>query len=266
MKPHHKLAETKTPDGIPLTLEEHDGSFCIRINGLALMHSRATTSELHLGELAVGRLSAVRRPRVLIGGLGLGFTLRRVLESAGAEARVEVAELMPEVVEWNRTHMADLNGHLLEDRRVRVRVGDVWEIIGEAAASVPEGAEDRRYDAILIDIDNGPQDMVQKSNLRLYTNRGIAIMAAALRPGGRVAIWSAGADTAFAHRLARAKLQVEVVRAKPNAASRSRTYAIFVADKAGAGPKAPTTGQGPGSGGKRVNRGGGNARRSGRAR
>lgn len=118
MKPTRKLAATKTPDGVPLTLEEHDGTFCIRINGLALMHSKTTASELHLGELAADRLAAIPRPRVLIGGLGLGFTLQRVLERAGPDAQVEVAELIPEVVEWNRTFIAGLNGGLLADPRV----------------------------------------------------------------------------------------------------------------------------------------------------
>lgn len=226
MKPTLKLAETKTPDGIPLTLEEHDGSFCIRLNGLALMHSKATASELHLGEMAGERLAAVPDARVLIGGLGLGFTLQRVLALAGQQAHVEVAELIPAVVEWNRTFMAGLNGRLLEDPRVKVCITDVWQLIARAG----RGDADGRYDAILIDIDNGPKDMVQKSNLRLYGDRGIRSMAAALRPGGRTAIWSAGDDQAFAGRLAKAGFQVEVVRARPHTNARSRTYAIFVAD------------------------------------
>lgn len=229
MKPHLKLAETKTPDGVPLTLEEHDGTFCIRINGLALMHSKATTSELHLGELAAARLAAVPKARVLIGGLGLGFTLKRVLERAGPKAHVEVAELMPEVVEWNRTFMAGLNGRLLEDPRVVVSVDDVWKVIERAG----QGDNAARYDALLVDIDNGPKDMVQKSNVRLYGQSGIELMKAALRPGGRAAIWSAGDDNTYVTRLRRAGLKVEVVRAQPHAGARSRTYAIFVADLPG---------------------------------
>lgn len=229
MKPHLKLAETKTPDGVPLTLEEHDGTYCIRINGLALMHSKATTSELHLGELAAVRLAAVPKARVLIGGLGLGFTLKRVLERAGPQALVEVAELMPEVVEWNRTFMAGLNGRLLEDPRVVVSVDDVWKVIARAG----QGDNAARYDALLVDIDNGPKDMVQKSNVRLYSQSGIELMKAALRPAGRAAIWSAGDDTAYVTRLRRAGFKVEVVRAQPHAGARSRTYAIFVADLPG---------------------------------
>ncbi len=226
MKPHHKLAETKTPDGVPLTLEEHDGSFCIRINGLALMHSKATASELHLGALAAERLAAVPRARVLIGGLGLGFTLKAVLERAGPGALVEVAELIPEVVEWNHTFMAGLNGGLLKDPRVVVTVADVSEVIARAA----QGDGAARYDAILVDIDNGPKDMVQKVNARLYTHRGIDVMAAALRPGGRAAIWSASDDRAYVSRLASAGFKVDVVRAASHAGGRARSYAIFVAD------------------------------------
>ncbi len=226
MKPTRKLAHARTPDGLPLTLEEHDGSFCIRINGLALMHSRATTSELHLGELAAERLRTVSAPRVLIGGLGLGFTLRSVLEPAPPAARVEVAELIPEVVAWNRTFLAGLNGGLLDDPRVRVFEGDVCARLDEAARTAEE-----RFDAILVDIDNGPKDMVQKANLRLYTARGIQKLGAALRPGGRAAIWSAADDPAFASKLARAGFTVEVVRARPHAGARSRSYAIFVADR-----------------------------------
>lgn len=228
MKPHHKLAETKTPDGIPLTLEEHDGSFCIRINGLALMHSRATASELHLGDLAGDVLATRPAARILIGGLGLGFTLKRVLERAGPQARVDVAELIPAVVQWNQTFLLTLNGSLLADPRVAVRVGDVQEIILRAGRKSGDG---ERYDVILIDIDNGPKDMVQKTNAGLYGRRGIESMSAALHPGGRLAIWSAGDDRAFADRLARAGLKVEIVRAQPHAGSRSRTYAIFVADR-----------------------------------
>lgn len=227
MKPHYKLAETRTPDGIPLTLEEHDGSFCIRINGLALMHSKATASELHLGVLATERLTSVPKARVLIGGLGLGFTLKAVLERANPGAVVEVAELIPEVVEWNRTFMAGLNGSLLNDPRVVVTVDDVSSVIARAA----DGDAAMRYDAILVDIDNGPKDMVQKVNARLYTRRGIDVMAAALRPGGRAAVWSASDDRAYASRLSSAGFKVEVVRAASHAGGRARSYAIFVADR-----------------------------------
>jgi spermidine synthase len=226
MKPHLKLAETKTPDGAALTLHEHDGSFCIRIGGLALMHSTATASELRLGELAAERLSAVAHARVLIGGLGLGFTLKRVLERARPDARVEVAELIPEVVDWNRTFMANLNGRLLDDPRVAVAVSDVWDVLARAGAN-----NALRYDAILVDIDNGPKDMVQKSNIRLYQRRGIELIFSALNSGGRAAIWSASDDRAFVGRLAAAGLKVEVVRAGLHANARSASYAIFVADK-----------------------------------
>src|SRR3954453_8012905 len=118
MKPNIKLAEAKTPDGGNLTLHEHDGSFCIRLNGEELMNSLVSSSELLLGEVATEHVGIHGNPRVLIGGLGLGFTLRSVLERVGTEGRVEIAELMPEVVSWNREHLINLNGSLLADGRV----------------------------------------------------------------------------------------------------------------------------------------------------
>ena len=225
MKPHLNLAETHTPDGAHLTLQAHDGSFSLRVNGRTMMHSSATASELALGELATARLSSQTAPSILIGGLGLGFTLKSVLEKAGAGTTVHVAELIPEVVEWNRTFMAGLNGALLDDPRVTVLVEDVSAVLGRAAEAP--------YDAILLDIDNGPAAMVQAGNAALYTARGIGRIAAALKPGGRAAIWSAGMDFAFAARLKAAGFTVEAVPAKLHAGAKHCAHIIFVADKAG---------------------------------
>lgn len=148
-----KLAETTTPDGGRLVLYAQGADFCIRLNGLQLMHSAAGSSELLLGEVAVEGLCALTAPRILIGGLGLGFTLKSVLQKVGRGATVQVAELVPEVVVWNQQFMSHLNGALLDDRRVEVLVADLWDLITHAGRA--------RYDAVLLDVDNGPKAMVR---------------------------------------------------------------------------------------------------------
>ena len=223
MKPNIKLAETKTPDGHRFSLHAHDGTFCIRLNGREVMHSSVTASEILLGDLASGLLA--RRPgsRCLIGGLGLGFTLKSVLEKAGPKVTVQVAELMPEVIEWNRTFLAGLNGALLDDPRTEILTGDVWNVIARAPSA--------SYDAILLDIDNGPAGMVQKENCRIYGHKGILKIAAALKTGGRAAIWSSYEDRAFHERLVNAGFDVEVVPAKVYPNAKRFAYTIYVADK-----------------------------------
>ncbi|MBK8476060.1 MAG: spermine synthase [Opitutaceae bacterium] len=223
MKPHRLLAEARTPDGGCLTLHEHDGSFCIRLGGRELMHSKAAASELALGHVGTARLEPGRKARVLIGGLGLGFTLRSALERSGPDVAVEVAELVPAIVEWNRGHLGALNGHLLEEGRVLVRVGDVFDFVRRA--------EPASYAAILLDIDNGPSAMVQAANARLYDRRGLQMLAAALAPGGRLVVWSAGEDRAFEQRLAQAGFRVETVPVKIHAGARQSAGRLFVGDK-----------------------------------
>jgi len=224
MKPHLTLAETRTKNGARLSLHAHDGSFAIRVDGKDLMHSSTTASEVLLGELATARLSTKTFPRILVGGLGLGFTLKSVLQHAGNSAVVEVAELMPEVVEWNRTFLSGLNGRLLQDPRVRILVKDLGSVLAQAR---PNG-----YDAIVLDLDNGPTAMVQASNARVYEAVGLERLAFALKPGGRAAIWSAAPDRAFAARLVKAGFKVEAVPAKLHATAKRSAYLIYVADKA----------------------------------
>jgi len=223
MKPHHNLAETRTPDGARLSLHEHDGSFCIRLNGQDLMHSATSASEVLLGELAASRIARKTPARVLIGGLGLGYTLKAVLAQAGPRVAVEVAELMPEVVAWNRTFMAGLNGRLLDDPRVVVRLGDVVDVIGRARPG--------SYDAVLLDVDNGPTPMVRAGNVRLYGGRGLLALKAALKPGGRVAIWSAAPDRSFEARLRAAGFTASAVPARLHATAKRSAYVIYVGDK-----------------------------------
>jgi spermidine synthase len=224
MKPNVTLAETRTPNGARMTLVEHDGSYCIRVNGQQLMHSSVSTSEIELGKLA-----CVRHPnrgastRVLIGGLGLGYTLKSVLECVGPRATVHVAELFAEIVQWNRTHLAGLNGSLLQDKRVTVFLDDIRATI--------RGAARNPYDAIALDIDNGTTAMVKEDNNQLYSEWGMQQIALALKPGGRVAVWSACPDAVIEKRLAKAGFQVQAVPARLYARAKRAAYMIYLGDK-----------------------------------
>lgn len=225
MKPFLLLAQSQTPEGAELTLHAHYTHFYLRVNRQPLMGTNASESEKMLAQLACDRLCDKPKVRVLIGGLGFGFTLRRVLELVGKEARVQVAELLPEVVTWNREYLSSVNGLLLDDKRVEVVVEDVFQVISRAPAA--------HYDAILLDVDNGPIAMVQDGNARLYQAQGFAAITHALRPGGRVTFWSASTDHGFAKRLAKAGFKVETVASKAYPQAKRSTHTIFVADRKG---------------------------------
>jgi spermidine synthase len=222
MKPFLNLAEARTPEGAVLSLHSHDTEFYLRVNRQPLMGTNASESEKVLAELACARLASARTPRILIGGLGFGFSLRRVLECVGPEAKVQVAELLPEVVAWNREFLSSVNGLLLDDPRVQISVEDVYKILGQA----PSGY----YDAILLDVDNGPVAMVKDGNGRLYQAQGLATIMRVLKPGGRVTFWSANQDTAFTRRLSKAGFKVETVGCKAYPQAKRKTHVIFVAD------------------------------------
>ena len=222
MKPERKLAETTIRSGARLMLHEHDGSYAIRLNGQTLMLSTQSASELLLGELAVARAANQPTPNVLIGGLGLGFSLRSVLAKTGPTATVHVAELIPQVVDWNREFLAAVNGKLVDDPRVTIFADDVWNVLATARY---------RYDALVLDIDNGPTAMVQQPNARLYSPKGIRLMLMALKPGGRAAIWSANRDHGFADRLSEAGFRVEAIPAKLYANAKCCGCTIYLADK-----------------------------------
>ena len=223
MKPFLTIAQARTPEGADLTLHAHDRNFYLRVNRQPLMGTNASESEKVLAQLACDRLREKPAAHVLIGGLGFGFTLRRVLELTGRDATVQVAELLPEVVAWNREFLGEVNGLLLDDPRVRVFVEDVFQVIARAPAA--------HYDAILLDVDNGPVAMVHDGNARLYQARGFAAITRALKPGGRVTFWSASRDHAFARRLGRAGFTVEAVAAKAYKQAKRSAHTIFVADR-----------------------------------
>lgn len=224
MKPNITLAETTTPNGARMTLVEHDGSFCIRVNGQQLMHSKVATSEIELGRVACERHATEdSQPKVLIGGLGLGFTLKSVLQTTGPQATVHVVELFPEIVEWNRTFMAKLNGDALKDPRVEVITEDVTNVIS-CSAQAP-------YDAIALDIDNNTTAMVKTENHNLYAKNGIRKIWNAVAPGGRAALWFAAPDATIERLLKKVGFTVQAMPAKVFGSSRREAYMIYVADK-----------------------------------
>jgi spermidine synthase len=222
MKPLLTLARARTPGGAELTLHAKDTHFFLRVNREPLMATNAPESEKEMARLACEPLRDRPGVRILIGGLGFGFTLHRCLELLGPDAALQVAELLPEVVAWNREFLGHLNGHLLDDPRVHITIADVFTLIAKARPAA--------YDAILLDVDNGPSPMVQKDNARLYNSRGLAAIQRALKPGGRATFWSASPDRAFAERLTKAGFTVGVVPAKAYEQAKRHAHTIFVAD------------------------------------
>ncbi|MEX1116989.1 MAG: hypothetical protein WEB53_17215 [Akkermansiaceae bacterium] len=222
MKITRTLATCTTPDGARLTLHEHDGHHFLKVAGLQLMSTTASSSEEQMAELSCHHLHA--KPRVLIGGLGFGFTLKRVLALTGPDARVDVAELLPEVVAWNREFLHEVNGKLLDDPRVGIHVRDVYDLIDRCGT-------DDRYHAILLDVDNGPDPFVQNVNERLYAKPGIQRIKNALHPGGRVIFWSAHPDQSFARSLQGLFKNVECIPAKAYPKAKRFTHTLFVADR-----------------------------------
>jgi spermidine synthase len=177
-------------------------------------------SEEALATLTIARLAGRKRPRLLIGGYGMGFTLRAALGVLGADARVTVAELVPEIVEWARGPMAELTAGCLDDPRVRLVEADVADVIGEGD-----------WDAILLDVDNGPDGLVRQANDRLYSMRGLRNAQAALRPAGILAVWSAARDPAFTKRLRDAGFQVDEVPVRARSNGKGAHHVIWFARK-----------------------------------
>ncbi len=206
-----------------LTLSQRNDDFAIRISGVPgdLMNSRMHHSEEALAELACSRLSSIENSRILVGGLGMGFTLAAVLRTVSQSAEVIVAELVPAVVEWNRNVLGQCAGRPIEDGRTRVHIGDVADLIKHQA---------EKFDAILLDVDNGPEAMTSSDNEWLYSTAGLKKIYQKLRPEGIVTVWSARADQLFTTRLKKTgfNVQLRTVRARPGKGSR---HTIFVAQK-----------------------------------
>jgi spermidine synthase len=208
-----------------LTLSRRNDDFAIRVAGIPgdLMNSRMHHSEDMLAELACTRLSRVENARILVGGLGMGFTLAAVLRIVPQSAEVIVAELVPAVVEWNRGSLGHCAGRPIEDGRTRVHQGDVVDLFKH---------QQKSFDAILLDVDNGPEAMTHSDNEWLYSLEGLAKIYAKLRAGGIVVVWSARADQQFTRRLKKTgfNVQLRTVRARPGKGSR---HTIFVAQRPG---------------------------------
>ncbi len=222
MKEDIKLDEIQIAPKSCLSLHTHDGDFSIRHNGQGLMHSRLHASESLIGELACEKLQSAKTPRILIGGLGLGFTLRAVLDNSPPTTQIDVYELVPEVIQWNETHMLKLNGHLLSHPQVHTYAEDVVRAMQQCK---PE-----TYDAIIFDIDNGPVAMVANANGQLYNTRGIKSMRRILKPQGRAAIWSAQEHAPFENAMRRGGFKIKRVPAKTHPNARSFTYQIYLGD------------------------------------
>lgn len=211
------------PGGGEMKLFRRGNDYTIRVAGRSgdLMSTRMHGSEDRLAELTCTKVAGRSRPRVLVGGLGIGFTLAAALKQLGGNAEVVVAELVPKVVEWNREHLGAYAGHPLQDARTVVRVEDV----GAVMRNEPGG-----FDAILLDVDNGPEGLTSRANDWLYSNEGLAVAKAALRARGLLAVWSAGPDYRFMARLEKTGMTVEEkkVRAHGNKGAR---HIIWLAEK-----------------------------------
>jgi spermidine synthase len=206
MIPRVVLGEASTPTGDTMTLSREGAGVVVRVRNEVLMSSRVHGSEDALADVGCADLSG-RRAHVLVGGLGLGYTLRACLDRLGPQAEITVSELMPAIVAWSRDLVGDLAGRPLEDPRVRVSEGDVFDAMRPGA-----------FDAILLDVDNGPEALTVPSNTRLYRGRGLARVAQALRPGGRLVVWSAFESPRFVRELSQAGLAHEVVRVRARGA------------------------------------------------
>lgn len=222
MKPWEVLGETRTPDGTAMALTRRDKEFVILANGKSLMSSLMHGSEEALAALACPKVRRVEEPSVLIGGLGMGFTLRATLNLLPAHARILVAELVPAVVEWNRGPLGPLAEHPLKDRRVDVVVGDVANVLS---------ASRNMFDAVLLDVDNGPAAFTASANAGLYSERGLAAARTALKDDGVLAIWSAWDDRKFVQRLRYAQFDVDVEHVRGRLKKGGPHHTIFLARK-----------------------------------
>ncbi len=210
--------------GDTLTLHRHGRDFSIRVNGLELMNSRMHGSEEALADLACEHLEKVSGARILIGGLGMGFTVAAALKRLGFDSHLVIAEIVPAVVRWNRGVLSGLAGRPLDDRRVEVREKDVALVMNE---------ERKAYDAILLDVDNGPDGLTRQGNDALYTLAGLERAKHALRPGGVLAVWSAGPDESFPKRFKKAGFSVRETRVRARSGNKGGHHTIWLGNVGG---------------------------------
>jgi spermidine synthase len=220
MKPQIKLATALTPDGGKMEFYQHDRDFLIKVNGQGLMNSRRHESEKELARLGCAHLTTHESPRVLIGGLGMGYTLRQTLDMLGPGATVVVSELLSAVVDWNREYLKELNGQPLDDKRTDLIIGDIFPLISKSSS---------QFDAILLDVDNGPNPITDSGNQRLYSQAGIQACRRALRKPGSLAIWSSEPSKVFEKLLMSCGFHVRRYKGKAHKDGNSKPLYIWVA-------------------------------------
>jgi spermidine synthase len=222
MIPRELIDTAEVPGGAELRLFRRGGDFMIVLERNELMNSRMSGSEEALAVMTCERLKGRKTPRLLIGGYGMGFTLRAALAALGSDAELVVAELVPKIIAWARGPMVDLAAGCLDDPRVRVIEDDVAAVIRDGRGA---------YDAILLDVDNGPDGLSRPGNDRLYSHAGLAIARAALKPGGVLAIWATEPDAAFTRRLADAGFAVEEKTVRERSNGKGARHNIWLATR-----------------------------------
>jgi spermidine synthase len=223
LQPWILIDQARTAGGGALELWRRGSDYSIRTSGQELMSSRMHGSEARLAELALGALGDRPRARVLIGGLGCGYTLAAALLALGPNARVVVDEISAAVIAWNRGELGMLAGRPLDDARVEVRTIDVIDDVKRASGE---------FDVILLDVDNGPSALSQARNAWLYDSAGLARLALALSAGGVLGVWSAGADAQFVRRLGAQRFNVEEHRV-PASGTRGKRHTVWIAQRSG---------------------------------
>jgi len=222
MNPMIHLGTAHVPDGVEIRLYKRGDDFMILLQRDELMSTRMRGSEEALAVQTIDRLTHRPAPRILIGGYGMGFTLRAALATGHRNLRLTVAEIVPEIIDWARGPMAELTAGCLDDPRVALELRDVADVIGEATDY---------YDGILLDVDNGPDGVVRKANDRLYSAQGLAAQRRALRAGGVLAVWSAAPDAGFTRRLKSAGFVVEMITIKARPNGKGPRHTIWFATK-----------------------------------
>ena len=223
MRPWTLLGTATVPgEGAPLRLMQRGDEFVIMAGTNPLMNSRMSGSEEDLATLSGARISTRTQPHILIGGLGMGFTLRAALAAMPANVRITVAELVPQIVEWARGPLAHIFAGCLDDPRVTVEIADVGKIIAAAKAG---------YDAILLDVDNGPEGLSRDGNDRLYSLAGLSKARTALKPGGVLAVWSAHPDAKFTRRLGETGFRVEEIGVRERRGGKGARHTIWLATR-----------------------------------